>query len=276
MEPNIEFFGDGTRAYTPSKLSELPPLNTTSPTDGPLNNLGSYNAADPGPIIASDDERPRLREDGQAFWDDNAPSLLFSSSPSPVAGRSPQDSRMNSPESEEPTIPAFDTTQVGPATLQAIDLALAEDSQTLWANVPSLPTALPPTPEGFEAGDRTFNTSRTPRGRSRALPDASAWNHATAESAPVVGSPTRLLPPTGPSAHPTAPSLTGARFTSTLAAIKAGILSDPYDPSAINPVHLIGFTPAVAAVLADNESTLKEEIARDVTEIAMGWGALIH
>ncbi|KAH8979380.1 hypothetical protein EDB86DRAFT_3088978 [Lactarius hatsudake] len=159
--------GNDPRTYSPSKLSELPNTYLT-PSNDSLNNSGA---------------------DGQAYWNDAAPTpqpiLVSSTSPSPVAGRSPQDSIMGSPKSEEPTVPAVLTTQVGQNTQDAIMAALPTaptDSQQLWDNVPSLLSNLPPQPETIEIKGRTTpHTNRTPRPRSWALSNASVWSHATVE-----------------------------------------------------------------------------------------------
>ncbi|KAH9164143.1 hypothetical protein EDB89DRAFT_1912312 [Lactarius sanguifluus] len=169
--------GDETRPYSPSKLTSDTPLFIQTPSSGPLNNSGTYHAATTGPIVADGYGQPRLREDGQAYWDDSKPTpnpiIIDSSSP---------DSRMNSPESEEPTVPAVDTTQVGPSTMQAMAMALdnvpehASSSQGLWDNVPSLPSNLPadlpPQPEVIEVRGRQTSTSRTPHAiKTGMLPD---------------------------------------------------------------------------------------------------------
>ncbi|KAH8984281.1 hypothetical protein EDB86DRAFT_2833550 [Lactarius hatsudake] len=87
------------QTYSPSKLSTLPDTYLT-PSNDSLNNLGAYAPAILGPITASG-YGPPARRDGQAYWNDTAPTpqpiLISSTSPSPVAGRSPQDSVMGSP-----------------------------------------------------------------------------------------------------------------------------------------------------------------------------------
>ncbi|KAH9008827.1 hypothetical protein EDB84DRAFT_1571719 [Lactarius hengduanensis] len=264
-----------TRLYSPSKLSELPPILT--PSSGPLNMSGSYAPAIPGPIIASGNGQPRRRE-GQAYWDDAAgptTAITISSSP-PAAGRSPLDSKMNSSESEEPTIPPLDHTQVGPATMQAINIALAplaehevQGSQQLWDNIFSFPADLPPQPEVIEVRGRT--TSRTPRVRSRALSNASVWSHATVESASADGSPVRFLP----SAH--SQDIVTAQFTTALQLAKAGLLGPSYDFEALDTIYINqGSDPEedsnLLLEIAETNETLKEELARDVTEQAIGWG----
>ncbi|KAH9037538.1 hypothetical protein EDB84DRAFT_1437439 [Lactarius hengduanensis] len=226
---------DETHSYSPSKLTALPNLVLT-PSSGPLNNSGTYSQAVIGPIIAS------------------------------AAGRSPLDSKMNSPESEEPTIPAFDHTQVGPTTMQALDIALAPlaeheaDMQLLWDNVQSLPADLPPQPEVIEVRGRT--TSRTPRVRSRALSNASVWSHATVESVSADGS----------------PDIHTAQFTTALQLLKAGLLGPSYDFDALDSMYIDqGLVPkedaALTTDIVDTNSTLKEELAREVTEKVIGWGA---
>ncbi|KAH8982525.1 hypothetical protein EDB92DRAFT_1819860 [Lactarius akahatsu] len=164
---------------------------------------------------------------------------------------------MNSPESEEPTVPALPTPQ-----------ASLTNTQTLWDNVPSLPTDLPPQPEIIEVRGRAQFASRTPRARSRAHSDASVWSHATVESASADGSP----PPT---AAP--PALTGRGFLTTLQAIKQGILSDPYEPRALDTALLqrgndLEDDAEVDSALAETNRTLREEIAREVVEQIIGWG----
>ncbi|KAH9049186.1 hypothetical protein EDB84DRAFT_1658060 [Lactarius hengduanensis] len=266
-----------TRPYSPSKLTALPDLILT-PSSGPLNMSGSYAPAAPGPIIASGNGQPR-RRDGQAYWDDTAgPTTVISitSSSPPAAGRSPLDSKMNSPESEEPTVPALEHTQVGPATMQAIDTALAplaeheEDTQQLWDNVPSLPADLPPQPEVIEVRGRT--TSRTPRVRSRALSNASVWSHATVESVSADGSPVRFLPPGNSQDFPS------VHFNTALQMLKAGLLGPSYDPNALDTGYIAQgldqqMDDELAHDLAETNETLKEELARDVTEKIVGWGA---
>ncbi|KAH8981413.1 hypothetical protein EDB92DRAFT_1820256 [Lactarius akahatsu] len=253
--------GDETRP--PTHLQESPPPNLTdlpftTPSSGPLNKSGSYALAIPGPIVAAGYGQPRLREDGQAYWDDTKSIIeIPSSSSPPAAGRSPLDSKMNSPESEEPTVPALPTPRT-PLT----------NTQTLWDNVPPLPTDLPPQPEIIEVRGRAQLASRTPRARSRAHSDASVWSHATVESASADGSP----PPT---AAP--PALTGRGFLTTLQAIKQGILTDPYDPQALDTALLqrgidLEDDAEVDSALAETNRTLREEIAREVVEQVIGWG----
>ncbi|KAH9175644.1 hypothetical protein EDB89DRAFT_2066544 [Lactarius sanguifluus] len=250
--------GDETRPYSPPNINPQSPLFLQTPPSGPLNNSGTYNLATHGPIVASGHGQPRLREDGQAFWDDSKstphPIIIGSSSP-PEAGQSPLDSRMNSPESEEPTVPALvDTTQAGPATMQAIAMALdnvpahAASSQSLWDNVPSLPADLPPQPEVIEVRGRSTEAPRTPRGRSRANSNASVWSHTTVESISMDGSPERLLP----HAHSDHPA--GSQFQSALQAIK----TEDEELDRINN---------------EINADLVNELAREVTQAVVGWGA---
>ncbi|KAH9175556.1 hypothetical protein EDB89DRAFT_2240981 [Lactarius sanguifluus] len=272
--------GDETRPHSPSILNPQPPLFLQTPPSGPLNNSGTYHLATHGPIVASGYGQPRLREDGQAFWDDSKstpnPITIGSSSP-PEAGRSPLDSRMNSPESEEPTLPAVnDTTQVGPATMQAIAMVLdnvpvhAASSQSLWDNVSSLPADLPPQPEVIEVRGRPTEASRTPRGRSRANSNASVWSHATVESISMDGSPERLLPSarSDPSAGP--------QFQSALQAIKTGMLPGPFDHNDIPTTQLPpprGEDEELDKINNEINDDLIDELAREVTQAVIGWGA---
>ncbi|KAH8985036.1 hypothetical protein EDB86DRAFT_3083990 [Lactarius hatsudake] len=157
--------GDDPCIYSPSKLTALPDTYLT-PSNDSLNNSGAYAPAIQGPIIASG-HGPPARRDGQAFWDDTAPTpqpiLISSDTLSPAAGRSPQDSLM--------------------ALQAALPSADGSDSQQLWANMPSIPSDLPPQPEVIEVHGRTSPTSnKTPRARSRAMSNASIWSHATVES----------------------------------------------------------------------------------------------
>ncbi|KAH8991861.1 hypothetical protein EDB86DRAFT_3079476 [Lactarius hatsudake] len=176
------------QTYSPLKLSALPDVYLT-PSDDSLNNSGMYAPAILGPITASG-YGPPARRDGQAYWNNSAPTpqpiLVSSTSPTPAARRSPQDSVMGSPESKEPTVPNILTTQIGGATQDAIMAALPSaptDSQQLWDNVPSFPADLPPQPEVIEVRGRTTpHSHKTPRPRSRALSNASVWSHATVES----------------------------------------------------------------------------------------------
>ncbi|KAH9007536.1 hypothetical protein EDB84DRAFT_1572785 [Lactarius hengduanensis] len=160
--------------------------------------------------------------------------------------------------------------------MQAIEAALAllakheEDTQQLWDNVPSLPADLPPQPEVIEVRGRT--PSRTPRVRSRALSNASVWSHATVESASADGSPVRFLP----DAH--SQDIRTAQFTTALQLLKAGLLGPSYDFEALDSFYIDqGLVPeedaALESDIAETNITLKEELACDVTEKIIGWGA---
>ncbi|KAH9001811.1 hypothetical protein EDB86DRAFT_3074579 [Lactarius hatsudake] len=268
---------DDPRLYSPSKLSEL--LTTyITPSNDSLNNSGAYAQASQGPIVASG-YGPPARRDGLAFWNDAAPTpqpiLISSTSPSPVAGRSPQDSVMGSPESEEPTLPAILTTQIRLATQAAIEAtdptAMATDSQQLWDNVPSLPSALPPQLEVIEVKGRTTPTAnKTPHPRSRALSDASVWSHAMVES--------NVSDATEPSILKTTSNTNLTFKWHTLgAAIRAGLLSDPMDPNTIN---MSAFDPDrdEDEYLAEINQTLEAEIRQDVSSVLQGWSTykLLH
>ncbi|KAH8999814.1 hypothetical protein EDB86DRAFT_2828096 [Lactarius hatsudake] len=265
--------GDDPRLYSPSKLTALPTTYLTPPNDS-LNNSGAYAQAIPGPIIASGHGQP-ARRDGQAFWDDTAPTphpILISSDNPPAAGRSPQDSQMGSPESEEVTLPAILTTQIGPNTqaalLQALPSASTSDSQQLWANVPSFPADLPPQPEEIEVIGRTSPTSnKTPRARSRAKSDASVWSHATVES-----SVSDIAQPSIPN-PPSSANLT-FKWHNLAAAIRAGLLSDPMDPNAIS---MSGYDPDgdEDEFLLDLNKTLADEIKQDVSSVLQGWSTYV-
>ncbi|KAH9005495.1 hypothetical protein EDB86DRAFT_3177262 [Lactarius hatsudake] len=178
---------------------------------------------------------------------------------------------MGSPESEEPTIPALLTTQVGPTTQQALVAALPSpsthaptDSQQLWDNVPSLPTALPPQPEVIEVLGRTTPTAnKTPRPRSRALSNASVWSHATVESNVSIEVEPSIAKP------PSSNNFT-FKWHTLAAAVRAGFLSDPMDPNAIS---MSGYDPDgdEDEFLADINQTLDAEIRQDVSTVLQGW-----
>ncbi|KAH8976676.1 hypothetical protein EDB86DRAFT_3251206 [Lactarius hatsudake] len=262
--------GNDPRIYSPSKLSELPDVYLT-PTNDSLNNSGAYAPAILGPITASG-HGPPARRDGQAYWNDAEPTpqpiLVSSTTSSPAAGRSPQDSVMGSPESEEPTRPAILTTQIGTLTQQALEAALPPhaltDSQQLWDNVPSLPSELPPQPEVIEVRGRiTPTANKTPRPRSRALSNASAWSHATVESNVSIEAEPSIQNP------PSSNNFT-FKWHTLAAAIRAGFLSDPMDP---NAVSLTGYDPDgdEDEFLAEINQTLEAEIRQDVSAVLQGW-----
>ncbi|KAH8997741.1 hypothetical protein EDB86DRAFT_3076598 [Lactarius hatsudake] len=266
--------GNDPQIYSPSKLTELPDTYLT-PSNDSLNNSGVYAPATQGPITASG-HGPPARRDGQAYWNNNAPTpqpILISSSP-PAAGRSPQDSIMGPPESEEPTLPAILTTQVGQATQDTIMAALPTaptDSQQLWDNVPTLPTYLPPLPEVIKVKGRTTPTAnKTPRPRLRALSNASIWSHATVES--------NVSDAAEPSIPPTAANTNLTFKWHTLgAAIQAGFLADPMDPNAV-PMSAYNPDGDESDFLAELNQTLESEIHQDVSAVLQGWSTyqLLH
>ncbi|KAH9073365.1 hypothetical protein EDB83DRAFT_2312723 [Lactarius deliciosus] len=211
------------------------------------------------------------RREGQAYWDDTAPIITLPISSSPVAGRSPLDSAMNSPESEEPTHPIFPTTQVGPATMQALDTTLddamrtEDDSQTLWNNVPTLPADLPPQPEVIEVRGQSPGPSCMPRAQSQAPSNALVWSNMTVESN-VTDEEAQLMPP--------GRSLSKERvaWRSLAAAIWAGLLPDPYNP------NLLDMTPVQNALNDDIDTdthelqaTLTAEMAQSITQLIQAW-----
>ncbi|KAH9059419.1 hypothetical protein EDB83DRAFT_2520508 [Lactarius deliciosus] len=261
--------GNVTRSYSPSNLATSP-HDILTPSSGPLNNSETYALATVGPIIASGNGQPHRRE-GQAYWDDTAPIITIPAFSSPAAGRSPLDSKMNSPESEEPTHPAPPTTQVGPATMQALDTALddamrtEDDSQTLWNNVPTLPADLPPQPEVIEVRGRSPGPTRTPRARSRAPSNASVWSNMTVESN-VTDDEAQLMPPMR--------SLSKERvaWRSLAAAIRAGLLPDPYDPNLLDmtPVHN-AVNDNIDTDVHELQATLTAEMAQSVTQLIQAW-----
>ncbi|KAI9430747.1 hypothetical protein H4582DRAFT_2086098 [Lactarius indigo] len=127
-----------------------PPLNALSDSNlyldhfstPPMTDVNTFNLATPGPIIAAGNGPPDVAE-GMAGSACNP--LAISSDHNST---SPQDSTMNSPESEEPTIPAVD--------IEAIITNLTDLSET---NVASLP----PDPE--EIVDTTSQQVRIDRVR---------------------------------------------------------------------------------------------------------------
>ncbi|KAH8987067.1 hypothetical protein EDB86DRAFT_3082437 [Lactarius hatsudake] len=231
--------GNETRSYSPSKLTDLPTEYLT-PTTGSLNNSGTYAPADIGPITTSGNGQPRRRE-GQAYWDDSAPIITIPSS-SPAARRSPLDSRMNSPESEEPAAPAPPLTQVSPSTLMAIDTALGIDNtQTLWNNMGSPPpTSL--------------------HNRSHATVESTASDEAQPSLPP-------LLPLTNETFH----------WHTLAAAIRAGLLPDPFDPNGID-MSAIDPEGVEEEVLRDRQNILNNELTREVSSLVQAWSTyrLLH
>ncbi|KAH8999742.1 hypothetical protein EDB92DRAFT_1812864 [Lactarius akahatsu] len=154
------------------------PQAILTPSSGPLNNSGTYAPAILGPIVTDGYGQPCRREDGQAYWDDTKSIVEIPSSSTPPAARqSPLDSTMNSPESEEPTIPTSLPYVVLDSTLAAIDHAIKnaemeedheDDTQTLWNSVPSLPTVLPPQLEEIDVkADLTPTLSPQPGAKHR-------------------------------------------------------------------------------------------------------------
>ncbi|KAI9440973.1 hypothetical protein H4582DRAFT_2056219 [Lactarius indigo] len=232
---------------SPTKLTALP-LPLASPSTGPLNNSGTYNAATLGPIVADGHGQPRRRDDGNAHWDPLAPIVIPSSSPSPAAGRSPQDSNMGSPESEEPTVPAI-------------------DSQALWDAVPEITnTNLPAEPETIVVRGRTPGGNTTPRARSRAASTASAWTHVTEETVSDTGSLDRVVSRMSGQNAPIA-------FSTVNDAIRAGFLPRPFDtdvPDIDNEsLHL---SKAETKELDSVTDLLTEELMQAVGQAALGWG----
>ncbi|KAI9430610.1 hypothetical protein H4582DRAFT_2086581 [Lactarius indigo] len=231
---------------SPTKLTELPLPLTTSST-GPLNNSGTYNAATLGPIVADGHGQPRRRDDGNAHWDPLAPIVIPPTS-SPAAGRSPQDSVMGLPESEEPTVPAI-------------------DSQPLWDAVPPITnTNLPAEPETIVVRGRALKGATTPRARSRAVSTASAWTHVTEETVSDTGSLDRAAQRMSGQNDP-------ARFHTINDAIRAGLLPPPHgiDVPAVDiaSLHLDADESKELNSLAD---LLAEELSQVVGHAALGWG----
>ncbi|KAI9437140.1 hypothetical protein H4582DRAFT_2058095 [Lactarius indigo] len=232
---------------SPTKLTALP-LPLASPSTGPLNNSGTYTAATTGPIVADGYGQPRRRDDGNAHWDPLAPIIIPSSSPLPVAGRSPQDSTMGSPESEEPTVPAI-------------------DSQPLWDAVPTITnTNLPAEPETITVRGRTADGHNTPRARSRAASAASAWTHVTEETVSDTGSLDRAaMRLSGQNAS--------TRFHTVNDAIRAGLLPPPHgiDVPALDDARL-QLDADETHELDSLADLLAEELSQAVGHAALGWG----
>ncbi|KAI9437153.1 hypothetical protein H4582DRAFT_2058136 [Lactarius indigo] len=218
---------------SPTKLTALP-LPLASPSTGPLNNSGTYNTATIGPIVADGYGQPRRRDDGNAHWDPLAPIVIPSSSPSPAAGRSPQDSTMGSPESEEPTVPAI-------------------DSQALWDTVPEITnTNLPAEPETIVVHGRTPGGNTTPRACSRAASTASAWTHVTEETVSDTGSLDRVVS-----------RMSGQNAPIAFSTINDAIRADN------ESLHL---NEAETKELDSVTDLLTEELMQAVGQAALGWG----
>ncbi|KAH8977620.1 hypothetical protein EDB83DRAFT_2537831 [Lactarius deliciosus] len=155
--------------------------------------------------------------------------------------------------------------------MQALDTALddamrtEDDSQTLWNNVPTLPADLPPQPEVIEVRGRSPGPTRTPRARSRAPSNASVWSNMTVESN-VTDNEAQLMPPMR--------SLSEERvaWRSLAAAIRAGLLPDPYDPNLLDmtPVHN-AVNDNIDTDVHELQATLTAEMAQSVTQLIQAW-----
>ncbi|KAI9433721.1 hypothetical protein H4582DRAFT_2101369 [Lactarius indigo] len=153
-----------------------------------------------------------------------------------------QDSRMNSPESEESTHPA-----VLPAGTH-----VAPD--------------LPELPEEIIVRGR--NTSRTPRAPTRRLSNASVWSHISEEPASSHSrSPTRFSSP--PPAHVT---------TNLTQAVAGGTMPPPISINASNAKYGTDLTSSLDINHEDqivgfeaNDQTLKEEFTREINDVVMGF-----
>ncbi|KAI9446174.1 hypothetical protein H4582DRAFT_2164009 [Lactarius indigo] len=167
------------------------------------------------------------------------PLLIPSSTPPPAD----QDSRMNSPESEESTHPA-----VPPAGQHAPH------------------PDLPDTPE--EIIIRGRNTSRTPRVNTRRLSNASVWSHISEEPASSHSrSPTRFSSPP--------PALKDANFAQ---AVAGGTMPPPMSIHASNAKYGTELTSSLDLNHEDqiigfeaNDQTLKEEFTREINDVVMGF-----
>ncbi|KAI9429717.1 hypothetical protein H4582DRAFT_2088589 [Lactarius indigo] len=167
------------------------------------------------------------------------PLLIPSSTPPPEAD---QDSRMNSPKSEESTHPA-----VPPAGQHA---------------VPDLPEA----PE--EIIIRGRNTSRTPRANTRRLSNTSVWSHISEEPASSHSrSPTRFSSP------PPAP-----KETNFAQAVAGGAMPPPISTHTSNAKYGTELTSSLDLDHEDqivgfeaNDQTLKEEFTREINDVVMGF-----
>ncbi|KAI9441799.1 hypothetical protein H4582DRAFT_2073938 [Lactarius indigo] len=163
-------------------------------------------------------------------------------SPTPPSQGEDQDSRMNSPESEESTHPA-----VPPAGSH-----VAPD--------------LPDQPEEIIVRGR--NTSRTPRANTRRLSNASVWSHISEEPASSHSrSPTRFSSP------PPAPVT--ANFTHAAA---GGAMPPPISINASNAKYGTELTSSLDIDHEDqivgfeaNDQTLKEEFTREINDVVMGF-----
>ncbi|KAH8977338.1 hypothetical protein EDB92DRAFT_1958239 [Lactarius akahatsu] len=74
------------------------------------------------------------------------------------------------------------------------------------------------------------------------------------------------------------PSLTGGGFTTALQAIKSGLLTEPYDPKALDMTLITRGMDGeddrlFDLALVETNSTLKDELACEVIEQVIGWGS---
>ncbi|KAI9429685.1 hypothetical protein H4582DRAFT_2145018 [Lactarius indigo] len=168
--------------------------------------------------------------------------LSIPSTPPPI--HVDQDSRMNSPESEESTHPA-----VPPAGQHAP------------------PPDLPETPE--EIIIRGRNTSRTPRVNTRRLSNASVWSHISEEPASSHSrSPTRF-------SSPPPPLTMNADFTQALA---GNAMPPPMSIHASNAKYGTELTSSLdlnneyqVIGFEANDQMLKEEFTREINDVVMGF-----
>ncbi|KAI9437141.1 hypothetical protein H4582DRAFT_2058097 [Lactarius indigo] len=210
-----------------------------------MTDANTFNIAAPGPITTDGNGPPDVTE-GTAGSALNP--LTISSDPTPT---SPQDSVMNSPESEEPTVPAIDA--------EAITTDLAALSET---NVASLP----PNPEEIVVRGRTRNTSRTPWASRRAS-IASAWSHISEEVISETNSPIRYSSPPRP---------TDSQLIRE--AISGKLLPPPVSVHEANRKWNTQLKSDLDLDLEEeiqtfeaNDADLRKELAREVNEVVMGY-----
>ncbi|KAI9445872.1 hypothetical protein H4582DRAFT_2069135 [Lactarius indigo] len=230
-----------------------PPLNALSDSNlyldhfstPPMTDVNTFNLATPGPIIAAGNGPPDVAE-GMAGSACNP--LAISSDHNST---SPQDSTMNSPESEEPTIPAVD--------IEAIITNLTDLSET---NVASLP----PDPEEIVVRGRTRNTSRTPRA-SRCASIASAWSHISEEVLSETNSPIRYSSPPRPAdSHLIREVVSGKLLPPPVSVHEANRKWNTQLKSDLD----LNLEEEIQTFEA-NDDNLKKELAREVNEVVMGY-----
>ncbi|KAI9431601.1 hypothetical protein H4582DRAFT_2084751 [Lactarius indigo] len=237
----------------PPPLPDLPPdalsdsnLYLDHFSTPPMHDPNTFNTAVKGPITVDGNGPPNVAEGTTATATN---PIYVSSDPISSFPTLPMDSKMNSPESEEPTVPAID--------VDAVSNALTNTN---------LSSALPPTPEEIVVRGRQRNTSRTPRASRRAS-IASAWSHISEEQISETNSPIRFNSPPRPAAD------------RSIRDTVDGQLIPP--PMTVHQANLKWNTHLTSDLdlnneedikdYEDNDRDLREEFTREINDVVMGY-----